>query len=79
MGALGVQTAGAGVHQLECRPACPSSGFDPNLPAYSWRVVGIRAILLSLSLVPPLVGGAKEMRTTIGKFRNHIFVLRTKS
>ena len=32
-GALGIHTAGTGVQRLERRPAWPSSGFDPNLPA----------------------------------------------
>ena len=38
-GALGVQAASTGVQRLECRPVEPASGFDPNLPAQSWRVV----------------------------------------
>ena len=39
-GALGIQMAGTGVHWLERRPAWPALGFDPNLPAQRWRVVG---------------------------------------
>ena len=39
-GALGNQLAGTGVQRLECRPAWPALGFDPNLPAQCWRVVG---------------------------------------
>ena len=39
-GALGNQLAGTGVQRLECRPAWPALGFDPNLPAKCWRVVG---------------------------------------
>ena len=43
-GALGVQLASTGVQRLECRPAEPAPGFDPNLSATchagSWRVTG---------------------------------------
>ena len=39
MGAPGAQLASTGVQRLECRPAESAPGFDPNLPAWSWRVV----------------------------------------
>ena len=39
-GAPGNQLAGTGVQRLERRPAWPALGFDPNLPAQRWRVVG---------------------------------------
>ena len=42
-GAQGVQLVSTGVQRLECRPAEPASGFDPDLPVHSqashWRVV----------------------------------------
>ena len=38
-GAQGVQLVSTGVQRLECRPAEPASGFDPNLPAKRWRAV----------------------------------------
>ena len=38
-GALGVQLPSTGVQRLECRPAEPAPGFDPNLPVIYWRAV----------------------------------------
>ena len=57
--ALGIQLAGTGVQRLERRPAWLALGFDPNLPAQRWRVVGTR--------VETLGGHAPEGATFEGR------------